>query len=92
MAKSCFKGYWYCRHTIKQTYYLISKKIKITSFFLKRSSTIPNCLNNFLAKVESGTLLKKKRMYKLLSGFKVGQMAFTRKPYFYPFKKVKGKK
>jgi hypothetical protein len=45
-----------------------------------------------MAKIESGTLLKKKRMPKLLSGFKVGQIAFTRKPYFYPFKKLKGKR
>jgi hypothetical protein len=43
-------------------------------------------------KVESGTLNKKKKLSKVAAGFKTGQFVFTRKPCFYPFKKLKGKK
>jgi hypothetical protein len=91
LSRSSFKGYWYCRNTFKQVYFLSSTKISAVSFFLHRNSNVPNYLTGFITKVESGLLNKKKKLSKLTAGFKNGQFVFTRKPCFYPFKKLKGK-
>lgn len=56
-------------------------------FFAKRGSTIPNFFNRLVIRIQSGLFRKKKYVRSLMSTFKLGQYSFTRKPYFYPFKK-----
>lgn len=92
MARSSYKGYWYCRSTVKQVYKNYTNRFKRLSFYLKRSTNIPNCLHKFIIRVESGLYNKKKILSKLMLTMKGGQFSFTRKPYFYPFKKIKNKR
>lgn len=92
MARSSYKGYYYCRRTIKQTYLKINKITKKLSFYLKRSTNIPNILLPSIIRVESGLFNKKKILTSFMLCLKGGQFSFTRKPYFYPFKKKNKKK
>jgi ribosomal protein S19 len=92
LARSSYKGYWYCRRTVKQVFLNIIQRIKKPSFYLKRNTNIPNYLLPFTIRVESGLFNKKKILSNFMLGLKGGQFSFTRKPYFYPFKKIKNKK
>ena len=61
-------------------------KIKSKKIVLNRASTIPL---NFLGKiwfVHTGLKFNKILITKLIIGYKFGEFALTRKPFFFPFK------
>jgi len=93
LARSSFKGYWYCRNTVNIIYKQFSSSLKKKKvFFAKRNSSVPNFFNNLVIRIQSGLFRKKKYIRPLMASFKLGQYSFTRKPYFYPFKKRNKKK
>lgn len=57
-----------------------------------RSSTIPSCFVGHLVSVHKGTKNRRLLIHKYNVGYKFGEFGFTRKPFFFPFRKKKGRK
>ena len=89
MSKTSCKFKYFCRSTIKNVFTLKLNSNHLINLKLNRASSIP--LSFFLRsiKVHNGLRYKKFFVNNLKVGFKNGEFAFTRKPYFFPLRKKK---
>lgn len=60
--------------------------------FYDRSSTIPSCFVGHVVAVHKGHKRRRLLIHKYNVGYKFGEFSFTRKPFFFPVRKKKGRK
>ncbi len=60
--------------------------------FYDRASTIPSCFVGCIVAVHKGNKRRRLLVHKYNVGYKFGEFSFTRKPFFFPFRKKKGRK
>lgn len=94
MARSKWKFYFICKSLQR---YLYFKKCKITGKHIKkhlytRSTIIPQGLYKSTILIHKGNEFKQLFVVKRFFNYKVGEFAFTRKPFYYPVKEKKVKK
>jgi ribosomal protein S19 len=64
----------------------------IRRVFYDRASTIPSCFVGLVVAVHKGHKRRRLLIHKYNVGYKFGEFSFTRKPFFFPFRKKKGKR
>lgn len=60
---------------------------KFDKLFYERSSSIPECFQFRLIKIHKGKFCRNLRIHIFNVGYKFGEFAFTRKPFYFPLKK-----
>ena len=94
MARSKWKNKYFSLDLWKKIILLkrnkIKKALKSKKYF--RASTVPKCFISKKIILHKGNVFKTLKITKYLIGYKFGEFAFTRKPFFYPKKIVAMKK
>ena len=70
---------------------LLKKKIKKKIFFA-RSSNIPSLFNKINLNIYNGNIFNKVLISEVMQKKKFGEFSISRKPFFFPKKKIKDKK
>jgi ribosomal protein S19 len=94
MARSKWKNKFFSLNVWKSITRLkqnLSKKVFFKNKFY-RSSTIPKCFYSNIINIHKGNIWRKFLIGKSFVGYKFGEFAFTKKPFFYPKKDIKKSK
>jgi ribosomal protein S19 len=92
MSRSSWKRTYFTQQTLKGL-----KKIHLNQKFRNRlifesSSQIPKLFTRINFLVYNGSVLNRIKVSQALVNKKFGELSITRKPFFFPKKKTKGKK
>lgn len=89
MARSIWKLQFLSKALIRKLFLIKISKIKARKIILFRSSTITINLLGKTWFVHTGLKFNKIKITKLMVGYKFGEFAFSRKPFFYPRKDLR---
>lgn len=95
MARARWKFLYYenaiWKHTFSKFY---SEKLKLKKKLIitNKSSSIPPIYLYKNVSLHKGNIFLKKKVNRHMIGFKFGEFAFSRKPFFFPLKKKNKKK
>ena len=94
MSRSKWKMQYFSNFILRKIIILKKKNdFKRKKFiFYNRSSSIPNCFNNYYFRVHKGNIFRRIMINIFNVGYKFGEFSFTRKPFHYPLKKINKKK
>lgn len=87
MARSAYKGFFFCNKTLKVAYQQKSQTKPILRYTLLRSSDIPNIFANVVGRTHAGRGPIKFIMRATSATRKAGSFLFNRKPFVFPNKK-----
>lgn len=88
MGRSRWKGYIFDRIIYKKFIKILLSFSEFNSVFIKKDSSIPKFLSPFNIKIMGGRTQKKIQTTIFNRAHKAGCYVFTRKPFYYPSKKI----
>lgn len=92
MARSRWKLVFFEKNIWKRIKRLRGVKAdKENLFFYSRKSTIPDSLYNFIAQIHKGKNSRRLYLDSSKTGYKFGEFAFSRKPFYYPMRRTNQK-
>lgn len=92
VARSKWKLIYFNRIVYKNMFFLKFFKRKFRRFLFARSSSIPLCFNGKVIQIHKGLEKRILLIKSIHTGYKFGEFAFTRKPFYFVKKEKKNKK
>jgi len=92
MARSRWKLNYFSQSVWRKIVNIKKNKKLRKRIFYDRSSNVPDCFFSFLIRVHKGKRFRKILIDNFIVGKKFGEFSYTRKPFYFPAKRLKKKK